>query len=262
MIRRMKRRAFLSVCTQRSSLMYGIKIEQWSQLLSLLFCLCKNCLFWYNAPSVNSDGAFFCWVKSYRFWLKSGKGANRCRATYIVGYTAIAHPVRTQIRIQAHHQLQAFSSCCTKSFEPKLSSFQAKYRLGLRYYIYSHRARVAVSGNCKRSLHQESSGVCMFQPHRYDADPGGTSHGSQAGAPGTGVDVSFGSGRAVCGSGVPGKARKTGLCAEYVPEGRTTRQCGGGKFLQLPQVWIGISDQLCDPSAGAKFNFSVHWRIL
>ena len=51
---------------------------------------------------------------------------------------------------------------------------------------------------------------------------------------------------------------KTGLCAEYVPEGRAPRQCGGGKFLQLPQVRIGISDQLCDPSAGAKFNFSRH----
>ena len=123
MIGRMKRRPFLSVCTQRSSLivctlMYGIKIEQWSQLLSLLFCLCKNCLFWYNAPSVNSEGAFFCWVKSYRFWLKIGEGANRCRATYIVRYTAAAHPVRTQIRIQAHHQLQAFPSCCTESAEP------------------------------------------------------------------------------------------------------------------------------------------------
>ena len=27
---------------------------------------------------------------------------------------------------------------------------------------------------------------------------------------------------------------KTGLCAEYVPEGRASRQCGGGEFLQLP----------------------------
>ena len=66
-----------------------------------------------------------------------------------------------------------------------------------------NRARMAVSSNYKRSLHQESSGVCMFQPHRYGADPGGTSHDSQAGASGTGADVSFGSGRAVCGSGVP-----------------------------------------------------------
>lgn len=32
------------------------------------------------------------------------------------------------------------------------------------------------------------------------------------------------------------ESSKTGLCAEYVPEGRAPRQCGGGKFLQLPQV--------------------------
>ena len=95
---------------------------------------------------------------------------------------------------------------------------------------------MAVSGNHKRPLHQESGGVCVFKPHRYGADLGGTPHGCQAGAPGTGTDVSFGSGRAVCGSGIPGRARKTGLCAEYVPEGRAPRQCGGGKFLQLSQV--------------------------
>ena len=76
----------------------------------------------------------------------------------------------------------------------------------------------------------------MFQPHRYGADPGGTSHGCKTGAPGTGTDVSFGSGRAVCGNGVPGKARKTGLCAKHVPEGRAPRQCSGRKFLQLSQM--------------------------
>ncbi len=59
----------------------------------------------------------------------------------------------------------------------------------------------------------------MFQPHRYGADPDGTSHGCKTGASGAGADVSFGSGRAVCGSSVQGRARKTGLCAEYVPEG-------------------------------------------
>ena len=149
--------------------------------------------------------------------MKSGKGANRCRATYIVGYTAIAHPVRTQIRIQAHHQLQAFSSCCTKSFEPKLSGFQAKYRLGWRYYIYPHRARVTVSGNCKRSLHQEGGGVCVFQPHRYGADPGGTPHGCKTRASGAGTDVSFGSGRAVCGSDVPGGAQKNWALCRVCP---------------------------------------------
>ena len=97
-----------------------------------------------------------------------------------------------------------------------------------------HNLCVVSPCNCKRPLHQKDSGVCVFQPHRYGIDPGGTSHGSQAGAPGAGTDVSFGSGRAVCGSSVPRRARKTGLCAEYVPEGRTTRQCGCGKFLQLP----------------------------
>ena len=76
----------------------------------------------------------------------------------------------------------------------------------------------------------------MFQPHRYGADLGGTPHGNQAGASGTGADVSFGSGRAVCGNDIPGRARKTGLCAKYVPEGRAPRQCSGRKFLQLPQV--------------------------
>lgn len=34
------------------------------------------------------------------------------------------------------------------------------------------------------------------------------------------------------------------------------------KFVQLPQVRIGIYNQLCNPSAGTKFNFSVHQRIL
>ena len=43
---------------------------------------------------------------------------------------AAAHPVRAQIRIQAHHQLQAFPSCCVESFEPEFSGFQAKYCLG------------------------------------------------------------------------------------------------------------------------------------
>ena len=95
---------------------------------------------------------------------------------------------------------------------------------------------MALSGNYKGPLHQEGGGLCVFQPHRYGADPDGTSHGSQAGAPGTGADVSFRSRRTVCGSGVPGGARKTGLCAKHVPEGRAPRQCGGGKFLQLPQV--------------------------
>ena len=61
-------------------------------------------------------------------------------------------------------------------------------------------------GNHKRSLHQKGCGVCILQPHRYGADPGGTSHGCKTGAPGAGADVSFGSGRAVCGSGVPGRA--------------------------------------------------------
>lgn len=36
---------------------------------------------------------------------------------------AAAHPVRTQIRIQAHHKLQAFPPCCTESFEPEFSGF-------------------------------------------------------------------------------------------------------------------------------------------
>ena len=36
---------------------------------------------------------------------------------------AAAYPVRTQIRIQAHHQLQAFPSCCGESFEPEFSGF-------------------------------------------------------------------------------------------------------------------------------------------
>ena len=34
---------------------------------------------------------------------------------------AIEYPVRAQIRIQAHHQLQAFPSCCTESAEPEFS---------------------------------------------------------------------------------------------------------------------------------------------
>ena len=36
---------------------------------------------------------------------------------------AAAHPIRTQIRIQAHHQLQAFPSRCTESAEPEFSGF-------------------------------------------------------------------------------------------------------------------------------------------
>ena len=61
----------------------------------------------------------------------------------------------------------------------------------------------------------------MFQPHRYGADPGGTPRGCKTGAPGTGTDVSFGSGRAVCGSGVPGRARKTGLCEKISVNSKT-----------------------------------------
>ena len=57
---------------------------------------------------------------------------------------------------------------------------------------------MALSSNYKGPLHQEGGGLCVFQPHRYGADPDGTSHGSQAGASGAGTDVSFGSGRAVC----------------------------------------------------------------
>ena len=34
---------------------------------------------------------------------------------------AAAHPVRTQIRIQAHHKLHAFPSRCTESAEQKFS---------------------------------------------------------------------------------------------------------------------------------------------
>ena len=34
-----------------------------------------------------------------------------------------AHPVRAQIRIQAHRQLQAFPSRCTESAEPEFSGF-------------------------------------------------------------------------------------------------------------------------------------------
>ena len=34
---------------------------------------------------------------------------------------AAAHPVRTKIRIQAHHQLQAFPFCSTESAEPEFS---------------------------------------------------------------------------------------------------------------------------------------------
>ena len=82
-----------------------------------------------------------------------------------------------------------------------------------------HNLCVVSPCNCKRPLHQEGGGLCVFQPHRYGADPGGTPHGCKTGASGAGADVSFGSGRAVCGSGVPGRARKTGLCAKHVPEG-------------------------------------------
>ena len=104
----------------------------------------------------------------------------------------------------------------------KYDSIPASFLCNLTKNLLTHLLHnlcVVSPCNCKRPLYQEGGGVCVFQPHRYGADPDGTSHGSQAGAPGTGTDVSFGSGRAVCGSGVQGRARKTGLCAEYVPEG-------------------------------------------
>ena len=132
---------------------------------------------------------------------------------------------------ERHHAKHAWRLCTASADEfsvishknsLKYDSIPASFLCNLTKNLLAHLPHnlcVVSPCNRKRSLHQEGGGVCMFQPHRYGTDPGGTPHGCQAGAPGTGADGSFGSGRAVCGSGVQGRARKTGLCAEYVPEG-------------------------------------------
>lgn len=91
--------------------------------------------------------------------------------------------------------------------------------MGRRYYLPSHRRRLAVSGNRKGSLHPQDRRLCLLRPDRYTTDTGGSGDGVPPPEALCGADLPQRPRRSVRSQSIPGAAGNLWHPAKYVPQG-------------------------------------------